>query len=187
MRLTPTPITRAMYPYEFIFDVVYRLEGNSLEATFETTNMGSGALPYYAGHHFYFSIPRDERSNWDIILPCARWGAQNKDGSVAFQAANATRFRLDNETLIDRFHLDFSDSRVQLKHRHSQREITVELCGGDSVPWYDVTTWTATPESDFFCVEPWLGLPDAIHNGHGLRWLQSGQSEKAVCRIAASE
>jgi galactose mutarotase-like enzyme len=50
-----------------------------------------------------------------------------------------------------------------------------------------VTTWTETDQSDFYCVEPWLGLPDAIHNGLGLRWLEPGRSETASLRIRVSE
>jgi aldose 1-epimerase len=52
--------------------------------------------------------------------------------------------------------------------------------------WYAVTTWTEGPDSDFYCVEPWLGLPDAIHHGQGLRWLQPGQTEEALCRLSVS-
>lgn len=55
--------------------------------------------------------------------------------------------------------------------------------GGTSIPWYAVTTWTEAADSDFFCIEPWLGLPDAIHNGLGLRWLAPGASETAALRI----
>ncbi len=47
-----------------------------------------------------------------------------------------------------------------------------------------MTTWTEAPESDFYCVEPWLGLPDAIHNGLGLRQLAPGTTETASLRIA---
>jgi galactose mutarotase-like enzyme len=49
-----------------------------------------------------------------------------------------------------------------------------------------VTSWTETERSDFYCVEPWLGLPDAIHNGFGLRWLAPGEQERAALRIGVS-
>ena len=39
-----------------------------------------------------------------------------------------------------------------------QRVITIDLQRPGSVPWYAVTTWTETPQSDFYCVEPLLGL-----------------------------
>jgi galactose mutarotase-like enzyme len=44
-----------------------------------------------------------------------------------------------------------------------------------------VTTWTQSGDSDFYCVEPWLGLPNAIHNNLGLRRLEPGQTETATC------
>jgi len=49
-----------------------------------------------------------------------------------------------------------------------------------------VTTWTEKPDSDFYCIEPWLGLPNAIHHGEGLRHVAPGATEIAVCRLDAS-
>jgi aldose 1-epimerase len=73
---------------------------------------------------------------------------------------------------------------VSLTHETDGRRLTVRL--GESTPaWYDVTTWTQSDTADFYCIEPWLGLPNAIHHGHGLRHLAPGQSESAVCRIDA--
>ena len=54
------------------------------------------------------------------------------------------------------------------------------------MPWYAVTTWTEADTSDFYCIEPWIGLPDAIHNGHGLRWLAPGKTEAASLRLVVS-
>lgn len=64
-----------------------------------------------------------------------------------------------------------------------RRTITLELQRPGSIQWYAVATWTERPDSDFYCIEPWLGLPDAIHNGLGLRWLMPDTSESAVLRI----
>ena len=61
-----------------------------------------------------------------------------------------------------------------------KRAVSFELDQPDSVPWYAVTTWTEADTSDFYCIEPWIGLPDAIHNGHGLRWLAPGQDGSGV-------
>lgn len=55
-----------------------------------------------------------------------------------------------------------------------------------AAPWYAVTTWTESEQSDFYCVEPWLGLPNAIHHGLGLRWVAPGHTERAALRIAVA-
>jgi galactose mutarotase-like enzyme len=183
MRLCSNNQTRTMYPFEFVFDVIYRLLGCALEATFETTNCGDKVLPYYAGHHFYFSVPHHERTKWEIELPCRTWGRQLADGPVAFEDASHTRTTLDDVALIDRFHLDFLEPCVRLVNRETSNRIILNWETEYSGYWGDVTTWTQTPESDFFCVEPWLGLPNAIHHEHGLRWIKPGDKETATCRI----
>ncbi len=60
-----------------------------------------------------------------------------------------------------------------------KRAVNFDLQRPDSVPWYAVTSWTLEPTSDFYCIEPWVGLPDAIHNGHGLRWLAPGKDRNS--------
>jgi galactose mutarotase-like enzyme len=185
MRLEADAQTRAMYPFEFRFDVVYRLSGSTLEAVFETSNLGAAPMPYYAGHHFYFAIPHAARADWKINLPCKTWGRQNADGSPQlFPAQNATT-TLADEDLVDRFHLDFFEPRVTLQNELTAKRLVLDWPPEYSRLWYDVTTWTGSPDADYFCIEPWLGLPDAIHHGHGLRYIAPGATETAACRVRA--
>jgi len=182
MRLRDSRQTFAMYPFHFQFDVVYRLSGAQLEVRLETTNTGNTALPYYAGHHFYFHVPHGERAEWSLSIPCRQHGGQNTDGSVWFTPTERTDFTLAESEIIDGFHVDLTSTDLLLAH--GDRRITIDLGhtdGPNEVPWYSITTWTQTPESDFYCVEPWLGLPNAIHHGYGLRWLEPGLREDAVC------
>jgi galactose mutarotase-like enzyme len=107
------------------------------------------------------------------------------DGAISAGEAGKPDYRLDDPGILDRFHcLDGApDHLVRMVALGLNRSITIDLQRPNSVPWYAVTTWTEKPESDFFCVEPWLGLPDAIHNGLGLRWLEAGDTETASLRI----
>ncbi|RWA55961.1 hypothetical protein AU476_05090 [Cupriavidus sp. UYMSc13B] len=89
--------------------------------------------------------------------------------------------RLDDPRLQDTLHV-FRDSPSAALTMPG-REIRFELDLPGSWPWHAVTTWTEAETSDFYCVEPWVGLPDAIHHGQGLRWIEPGQSESAVCRL----
>ncbi len=97
MRLTDSPATRELYPFAFQFDVVVALHAASrLEVSFETTNTGDAPLPYYAGHHFYFKLPHQERGDWTLDLPCAAWGRQSPDGAIVREAAKACLLQLDD-------------------------------------------------------------------------------------------
>lgn len=187
MRLLPTEETQAWYPFDFQFDVVYKLEPTALEVRFETTNNSPhDPMPYYAGHHFYLALPHDKRADWTLDVPCKRWGRQREDGSIAFEPATSETLNIGDEAIIDRYGIEPTRDDVVLRNTSDGRTLTFDLnCGGDA-PWYAVTTWTQKPQSDFFCVEPWLGLPNAIHHGHGLRYLSPGQKETAIVRLTAT-
>lgn len=184
MRLSDSRSTLRCYPFSFQFDVVYRLQSSTLEVRLETTNTGDTALPYYAGHHFYFAVPHQQRKDWTLSIPSGRYGGQNPDGSVWFKPAERSIYTLDEADIIDRMHLEPA-RQVGLEYSGG-RSIVIDLGnarGKNEVPWYCVTTWTQQPDSDFFCIEPWLGMPNAIHHGHGLRWLQPGDCEIAICSL----
>eukprot|EP00276_Gloeochaete_wittrockiana_P017331 CAMPEP_0184350832 /NCGR_PEP_ID=MMETSP1089-20130417/42380_1 /TAXON_ID=38269 ORGANISM="Gloeochaete wittrockiana, Strain SAG46.84" /NCGR_SAMPLE_ID=MMETSP1089 /ASSEMBLY_ACC=CAM_ASM_000445 /LENGTH=316 /DNA_ID=CAMNT_0026683903 /DNA_START=44 /DNA_END=994 /DNA_ORIENTATION=+ len=203
MRLTDSPETRAVFPFSFQFEVEYKLTAeNELQVAFITTNTGDKDLPYYAGHHFYFAIPKTDREKWAISMPLSTGGRQTADGSVTFFDISAPdrQTTLADPSLVDRFNLHGNPpadipagTQVQLSNPEHGRKITLALGPSASDPdtistaaWYDVTTWTESSESDFYCVEPWLGLPNAIHHGYGLRKVAPGATETAVCTIIVS-
>lgn len=187
MRLVDSEETRAWYPFAFQFDVVVKLRPDShLEISFETTNTGNDPLPYYAGHHFYFTLPHRERADWTLDLPCKSWGRQAPDGSIAHENAGASALRLDDPAIIDRFQIQPSKSEITLTNAKTNQRLIFQLQHPNSAPWYAVTTWTQAVDSDFYCIEPWLGLPNAIHHGEGLRILAPGESETATCVLDGS-
>ncbi|MCO8627940.1 aldose epimerase [Burkholderia multivorans] len=187
MTLEADAASRAAYPFDFRFEATYRLaDAHTLDVALTTTNRGSTPLPYYAGHHFYFALPHGERATTTLELPPTHRREQLADGSISAPEQGDARYTLDDPRIHDRFHcLDRTPPstpvRIDMPGRGRVIEIALDVPG--SIPWYAVTTWTEKPESDFYCVEPWLGLPDAIHNGFGLRMLAPGATETAALRI----
>jgi galactose mutarotase-like enzyme len=187
MRLVDSDPTREFYPFAFQFDVVVSLlPGSRLEVRFETTNTGHHPLPYYAGHHFYFALPHRERGDWTLHLDCAAWGRQSAGGAIVREEAKQDVLRLDDPAPIDRFQIGPKDSKITLLNTRSGRRLVFELDHPRSVPWYAVTTWTQAADSDFYCIEPWLGLPNAIHHDEGLRRLAPGAKEIATLVLDGS-
>ncbi|WDD93705.1 aldose epimerase [Burkholderia sp. FERM BP-3421] len=189
MTLDSGAATLGGYPFAFRFAAAYRLaDPHTLDVALTTTNTGEVALPYYAGHHFYFALPHAERAAATLDLPPTRRRHQQEDGSISAAEPGAARYTLDDEAILDQFHcLDGAPAtpvRIAMPGRRHAIELDLQRPG--SIPWYAVTTWTEAPQSDFYCVEPWLGLPDAIHNGLGLRELAPGATETAALRIRVS-
>lgn len=187
MTLVDNDFTRQGYPFAFRFEAAYRLvDATTLDVELTTSNPGEVPLPYYAGHHFYFALPHGERAVSSLELPRTEMRRQLEDGAISEPETGAARYMLDNDGIIDRFHCftGAPDQSVRLVTPSLDRAVTFDLQRPDSVPWYCVTTWTLEPASDFYCIEPWVGLPDAIHNGRGLRWLAPGKTETASLRLS---
>ncbi len=188
LSLTSSDLTRPGYPFAFVFTATYRLVPHELDVSLHVRNTGEVALPpmpCYAGHHFYFALPHQARGQSRIVMPPAVRVRQQADGSLTAPEPGEPAYRVDDPRLQDTFHVlqatpgDAGAARLELP----ARTIEIALDAPDAVPWYAVTTWTERDDSDFYCVEPWLGLPNAIHHGHGLRWLPGGTEETATCRL----
>jgi len=182
--LKSSDATRPGYPYSFDFIATYRLVPDGLEATLATRNTGDRPLPYYAGHHFYFALPHALRAESHLSMPPSARLRQNGDGSLSTPETGDDTYTIDDPRLQDTFHVLRAAGPVRLAI--PSRTIEIVLNDASTVPWHAVTTWTEHDDSDFYCVEPWLGLPNAIGHGQGLRWLDAGTEERATCRLQVS-
>ncbi len=184
MILKDSEQTQISYPFHFEFEAAYRLLPDGFEASLSISNLSDKPMPYHAGHHFYFVVPHTLRGSSVLDLPPSKCQYQNPDGSLTPAANDKASWRLDEPTLSDCFHVLQKPGTLQLHIPGEGIEIAFDLEIPGSVPWYAVTTWTEKPDSDFYCIEPWLGLPNAIHHGQGLRQLGPDQKERAICRIS---
>jgi aldose 1-epimerase len=178
MELRENETTLGAYPYPFRFEVRYRLESNSLTCLFTVENTGKERMPWHAGHHFYFAVPAADRARWMACIPAREWGRQNPDGSVAYQPSGSSNFTLADKAASDRFQVLPPEATASLEGPDWTLHFDLQVPG--SLPWHTVTTWTQSADSNFYCIEPWLGLPNAIHHGDGLRWLEPGRTEQAI-------
>lgn len=186
MTLASSAATREGYPYDFAFSVRYQLLADGLEVALQTRNTGDRPLPYYAGHHFYFALPHLQRAASELSMPAAERVRQSPDGGLTKPEAGDGEYRLDDGRLQDTFHVLRAPGPVSLALPGRSIRLALDGANGEGAHgarWHAVTTWTERDDSDFYCVEPWLGLPNAIHHGQGLRWLAAGQEESAVCRL----
>jgi galactose mutarotase-like enzyme len=173
------------WPFPFVFAVEYGLEDTALAVAFTVENTGAEAMPYSVGNHFYFSVPAAERDAWELQGKCQSFARQGTDGEID-AVAEAPRI-LSDPAMVDLFHIGPPEDGVVLRQMNDGREVAFALpcdAAGPN-PWYAVTTWTESARSDFYCVEPWTALPDAVHNGLGLRWLKPGSRETLRLRLTA--
>ena len=186
MRLEANDTTRAVYPFDFRLEVTLRLGVDSLEVIYRVANTGQEALPWSAGHHFYFGIPASERADWELELPCRHWASQDfSTGEIQLRDPSTARDALSNQDWIDRLHVQPDLGRIRLAHAATGRTISFQDTSPQSGSWHCATTWTEKSDSDFFCVEPWSALPNAAANGFGLQTTPPGESLEISCQILA--
>jgi galactose mutarotase-like enzyme len=175
------------WPFPFGFTVEYALQDEALAVAFAVENMGDEAMPFSVGNHFYFEVPAAERGEWTLDGRFSSFARQDAEGKITSVPAPAGGGVLSDPEMSDLFHIGPPKDGVLLRHGSDGREVMFDLCpdAAGANPWYAVTTWTESAASDFYCVEPWTSLPDAVHNGLGLRWLKPGSRETLRLRLTA--
>lgn len=183
----PGEEARACYPYDYEFVVTYRFEATALTCEFSLTNRGKEPLPWSAGHHFYFTVPWTEgtqRSDYVIRIPAAKRLKQDKAGQLGPGPNLQLEENLANPALIDTLHTDLTGNEVVFGERGSLGDVHVQL-GTAKVPAPNATfvTWTLAEESPYYCVEPWMGPPNAPEHKVGLHFVAPGETQKFTVSV----
>jgi galactose mutarotase-like enzyme len=185
--LTPDAAAQEAYPFDYEFKVCYRFAALSLACEFVLTNHGREPLPWSAGHHFYFSLPWSEqhgRSDYRLQLVSDRTARQDNEGVIVESPLLPRSPSLADPALVDALHLNLRHSDCTFGPEDHSEQVTVRL-GTKAVPPPDAAfvTWTETPHSPFYCVEPWMGPPNAPGHQLGLHWVAPGQSQRFCVEV----
>lgn len=160
------------YPFDFRFEVEYRLDEGGLTATAAITNRSAARMPHCLGWHPYFLATDKRRLAF----------RHHMDGKYDYVACR------DVETVRD---MDLSQRWDDVFFAPAKREFTLR---NDADAYAVRCEWderhqvlvvcTTTPSS--VCIEPWCGLPDSINNGRFVQWVEPGATETYWMRIEPS-
>lgn len=172
-----------VYPYKYHFDVSYRFAENSIEVDYRLENLGDSQIPWSAGHHFYFDLPwvaGTTREDYQIEIPATDACNHATDGSL--QSVDFEPITLFSQPeLVDRIHYGLQQSTIEFLCRKDGSKIAISI---DSLhPEHALVTWTEADDSPFYCIEPWMGPPNAPSTNIGLHWVQPGDSESFAVKV----
>mgnify|MGYP006173994357 FL=1 len=184
----PTESDQEIYPYDYEFRVTYRFEARRLICEFALLNRGTTPIPWSAGHHFYFAAPWTEgetRDDYFIKLPPADAVRQTATGALEPGPTLSRLATLSNPDLVDTIHVGLADNTVKFGPKDDSEHVTVSL-GTTAKPDPDAAfvTWTANPETPYYCVEPWMGPPNAAQHGRGLQLVAAGDTGRFTVSVA---
>jgi galactose mutarotase-like enzyme len=168
-RLTDNEATRAAYPFAFVLEMGFALEGPRLSMTATVRNPGPAALPFSFGFHPAFAWP----------LP---GGMPKEEHVIVFERPEPQDIRrIDGEGLVARSEATpVEGSTLALRHelfaddaliwdRLASRALVYGAPGGK---WLDIVfpdtpmlgVWQK-PGSRYVCIEPWAGIADPVGFG----------------------
>jgi galactose mutarotase-like enzyme len=185
--LVPGDEAKAAYPFDYEFVVSYRFEANAVYVELELTNLGQAPIPWSAGHHFYFNLPWTEgltRKDYILEVPAARTLRRNESGQLVDGPRLQARETLDNPALTDTIHTGLRGHQFQVTERTTGARLRFRT-GFSNTTAKDATvvTWAADDKVPYYCIEPWMGPPNAPETKIGLHQVGPGQTQKFLVDI----
>ena len=183
--LTHSPETLAVYPFQFVFQIVYTLEQNTLSVTYRVQNPNADtAIWYSVGAHPAFNVPivaNASFSDYYLAFNCVENVSIYPLTADGLLLTSAIPYLQNTNTLPLSKELFYKDALVfknlqstaiAIRSQSHSQAITVTFNG---FPYMGI--WSA-PNAPFVCIEPWLGIADSENsNGditakEGIQWLQ---------------
>ncbi len=187
--LRDTDGTRESYPFKFRVTLRFKLGGGGLRVEQEYENNGTDPLPYYAGFHPYFLTPPvgEGKDTTVVEVPAlSQWRYNANLSDIAGREAPPDFPSSVSSPAIHERLIEVDDPCVATLRFPDGMALRLEA-EGDGVrrmfPFLQLYTLSDRP---FFCVEPWMGFPNAMNSMGSVRWVQPGAVEKAVLKVGMS-
>ena len=153
--------TLAQYPFNFHFEIGYKLDGNKVLIQYHVKNNDSKDMPFGFGLHPAFKLD-DEFSTYTLAFEKEENTKQllfdpSYEKNVEYQDVVFKEWKLSREdvqkyaTII---YKDLKSNYVTLKHG-DEEVVRVSIEG---YPY--LALWTHDSASDFLCIEPWYSHGD---------------------------
>ncbi|MEG1663538.1 MAG: aldose 1-epimerase family protein, partial [Clostridia bacterium] len=162
-----TDKTRAMYPFEFEYHILYTLVGDTVKMDISVTNHDEKVMSFALGGHPGFNVPLSDDKFEDYYLEFAL-AAQPKAiymSDTCFVTNTVTNFPLEDDKILHLSHSLFDRDAivlqdichtVTLKSSVSKRAVTLKF--PEAMKYLGI--WHAPKkEAPYVALEPWTSLP----------------------------
>jgi galactose mutarotase-like enzyme len=179
--------TLKIYPFQFGFEITYRLDAHKIVVDHRITNYGNDQMLFSLGGHPAFKCPmnadetyEDYYLEFEAIENDSTWlltkeGLVGNETKKVFEDTNILHLNphlFDNDALIFK-HL--VSKQVSLRSTKSAQVVTVHY---NDFPYLGI--W-AKPNGHFVCIEPWLGIADNADSD------QNFETKEGILKLAAGD
>lgn len=187
-QFVPDAAAKEAYPYDYDFVVSYRFDPVALFVEMQLTNHDHKPIPWSAGHHFYFTLPWTAgrtRRDYTLETTATKHLQRDDQGRLVPGPRVNTRETLDNPSLVDLIHTGLKRDVFAVTEADTGSRLFFRTSmAGSSAKDFAVVTWTQDEKSPFYCLEPWMGPPNAQETKVGLHHVPPGQSQKFYVEIS---
>jgi galactose mutarotase-like enzyme len=165
--LKSNPETLQQYPFDFVYRVSYKLNGNKISITYEVINSGDKTLYFSVGGHPGFNVPLGGEGKFeDYYLEFAAPAKPQKvifskaclvtEGREPYSLVDGVKIPLqhslfDDDALV----LDKMCKTVTLKSDKSERFVRVSYPDMKYIGFWH----KPISQAPYVCIEPWASLP----------------------------
>lgn len=185
-KLIQNPSTQSMYPYKYEFYVKYRFSQLGFAVELMLVNKDVVEIPWSAGNHFFFRLPWHselKKSDYRVLIDCKKACYHRQDGSLEKTTA-FKNFDAGDEAAINRIHFNLKSDEVKLGPKNGEEDIVLKTSGSVKLDKFaSVVSWCESLDKPYYCVEPWMGLPNAMENG-GVHYVQPNKSQSFVTEVS---
>jgi galactose mutarotase-like enzyme len=166
-------LTRTAYPWDFSVRFNYKIMDGKLSVSMTIQNLDTVDLGFAPGIHPFFKL--DGMQDWKVQIPAhtayevTAQGLAGKSRPIAIDGMPCVSPELRSVILGN-----LSQTHADLIHADPAHRIRI---GWDAKTSRYIVLWV-DKQAGYFCLEPWSGQPDAIHNGHGLEILKPREERR---------
>jgi galactose mutarotase-like enzyme len=167
LELVANEETKKIYPFDFIFDVTFSLNENTLNVKYEVKNTQKDDLIFSVGGHPAFNVPLDDGTRFeDCYVEFAKSceAVQVDFSPTCFLTHNDRVYQEGGTKRIDLRHDLFDNDaiflynvakKITLASEKSKRSVTMRFDGMKYIGlWHAVKT-----DAPYVCIEPWTSVP----------------------------
>jgi galactose mutarotase-like enzyme len=167
--------TRALYPFEFCFQITYRLENKTIKVLFDVLNKDDKEMYFSLGYHPGFNCPiKIGEKMEDYYLEFSQKESTDrlllKDNLIYTTQKNylssVNTIPLSKSIFVDDAIILKKIASTSLTLKNKLNDKFVKVSFGD-VPYLGI--WSPKIDGDFVCIEPWLGIADSKDTNGNLK------------------
>ncbi len=183
LRLVSDTRSMSVYPFSFVFDVIYSLSESGLTISYETQNTGKDVMHYSVGGHPAFHLEEPLENYYLEFDSAVQLERQELSGS--YFSGEGIYYGVSNR--LDLGDELFENDAFVLKEPHFH-SVSLKHENGETLVEMHCDSWTAIgfwtkKDAPFLCIEPWWGWADHVDSSGnleekaGIRSLNPGEKE----------